>query len=167
MAEVDSVVARLHRHVVADRPAADPRMSQRLEIESKFDAPRLLMGFNTVRTDHPDYYALEVLQALLTAGKPGRLYRKLVEGEEIAGMVHMNERTMRRKLEGEGTSFGEILDDVRASLASEYLKTTKMTTEDIASLVGFSDAANFRRAFRRWTGKAPKEFRSPTAVSNA
>jgi len=45
-------------------------------------------------------------------------------------------------------------------LAAEYLKTTKMTTEDIAALVGFSDAANFRRAFKRWTGKTPSEYRT-------
>jgi transcriptional regulator GlxA family with amidase domain len=51
------------------------------------------------------------------------------------------------------------VDDVRASLATEYLKTTKMKTEDIAALIGFSDAANFRRAFKRWTGKSRREYR--------
>ena len=86
---------------------------------------------------------------------PGRLPAL----NEVADMLHMHERTLRRKLESEGTSFNGIVDDVRASLALEYLRTTKMTTDDIAALIGFSDAANFRRAFKRWTGKAPSDFR--------
>lgn len=105
-------------------------------------------------------------QAKTSAGISGQVYQILMTNpgqfpgmDVVADMVHMNERTMRRKLDLEGTSFGEIIDHVRASLASEYLKTTKMTMEDIAALVGFSDAANFRRAFKRWTGKAPREYR--------
>jgi transcriptional regulator GlxA family with amidase domain len=52
-----------------------------------------------------------------------------------------------------------ISDDVRCSLAQEYLRTTQMSTDDIAMLLGFSDGANFRRALKRWTGKAPSELR--------
>jgi AraC-like DNA-binding protein len=48
---------------------------------------------------------------------------------------------------------------VRCSLATEYLKTTSMSTDDIAMLLGFSDPANFRRALKRWTGKGPGELR--------
>ena len=44
-------------------------------------------------------------------------------------------------------------------LAIEYLRKTRMTNEDIASRLGYSDAANFRHAFARWTGKSPSEFR--------
>ncbi|MBV9123893.1 MAG: insulinase family protein, partial [Planctomycetes bacterium] len=57
------------------------------DMESKFEVPRLLLGFDTVRTGDPDYYALEVLQALLSEGKTSRLYKNLVEGAEIAGDV--------------------------------------------------------------------------------
>jgi AraC-like DNA-binding protein len=105
-------------------------------------------------------------QAKTTSGVSGQVYQILMASpgqlpslSEVAEMVHMSERTLRRKVEAEGTSFGAIVDDVRASLASEYLKTTKMKTEDIAALTGFSDAANFRRAFKRWTGKSPSEYR--------
>src|SRR5262249_13986925 len=55
--------------------------------ESKFDLPRMVMGFNTVKNDHPDFPALEVASAVLTGGKTGRLYKKLVEGEEVATSV--------------------------------------------------------------------------------
>ena len=79
--------------------------------------------------------------------------------EEAAQALKMTSRTLRRRLESEGTSFVAIVDDVRCSLATEYLKTTKMSTDDIAMLLGFSDAANFRRALKRWTGKGPGELR--------
>ena len=59
----------------------------RKEIGSKFDVPRMLMGFNGVRSGDPDFYPLQVIQGLLTTGKTGRLYRKLVEGEEVASAV--------------------------------------------------------------------------------
>ncbi len=59
----------------------------RKEMESKFETPRLLMGFNAVRMGAPDFYALEVVQFLLSGGKTGRLYKKLVEGEEVASSV--------------------------------------------------------------------------------
>jgi zinc protease len=56
-------------------------------IDSKFETPRLLMGYNTVRSGDTDFYALEVLQALLSGGKTGRLYKALVEGAEVANLV--------------------------------------------------------------------------------
>jgi zinc protease len=59
----------------------------RKEIPSKFEAPRLLMGFNTVEISHPDDVVLDVISAILTGGKTGRLYKKLIEGEEIANAV--------------------------------------------------------------------------------
>jgi AraC-like DNA-binding protein len=110
-------------------------------------------------------------QARTSVGLTGQIYQILMVNpgqlpamDQIAQMLRMNERTLRRKLGAEGTSFGDIVDNVRTSLATEYLRTTKMTIEDIASLVGFSDAANFRRAFRRWTGRAPRDLRSDGTV---
>ncbi len=57
------------------------------DIPSKFPVARLILGFNTVRIGDPDFYALELLQAVLTNGKTGRLYKELVEGKEIARTV--------------------------------------------------------------------------------
>jgi zinc protease len=57
------------------------------EIPSKFEVPRMLMGFNGVATGTPDFYPLEVVQGILSVGKTGRLYKKLVEQEAIASMV--------------------------------------------------------------------------------
>ena len=56
----------------------------RLEMASKFEVPRMLMGFNTVAMSHPDYPALSVLEGILSSGKTSRLYKKLIEGDEVA-----------------------------------------------------------------------------------
>jgi zinc protease len=68
-------------------PRAELKRPARLEMKSKFAAPRLVMGFNTVRRSDPDYYALNVLAALFNRGKTNRLYKALVEGEEVASSV--------------------------------------------------------------------------------
>src|ERR1700754_611991 len=101
-------------------------------------------------------------QAKTSFGVSGEVYQELMrkpgefpDMEAVAAALKMTSRTLRRRLEAEGTSFLAIVDDVRCSLATEYLKTTKMSTEDVAMLVGFSDTANFRRALKRWTGKGP------------
>jgi AraC-like DNA-binding protein len=106
-------------------------------------------------------------QTKTSTGTRGQVYQILMARqtqfptmEEVAEILHMNERTLRRKLESENVSFIDILDDVRQSLAIEYLTTTRMKTENIAALIGFSDAANFRRAFKRWTGKTPREYQT-------
>ena len=68
-------------------------------------------------------------------------------------------RTLRRQLQQQGTSFRKLADELRIQVAVKYLRDTVMTNEDIATAMGFSDSANFRHAFRRWTGKTPGEFR--------
>ena len=78
---------------------------------------------------------------------------------DIAERVGSTTRTLRRQLDHQGTSFRELLDELRSQVAIKYLRETVMTSEDIAVSLGFSDAANFRHAFRRWTGKTPSEFR--------
>ena len=79
--------------------------------------------------------------------------------DEIARLLGTTARTLRRQLRYENVSFRQLMDDLRAHIAVKYLQETTMTNEDIAFALGFSDAANFRHAFRRWTNKAPGEFR--------
>jgi zinc protease len=57
------------------------------EFTSKFELPRMVMGFNSVRSNDPDAPVLDVIQAILTGGRTGRLYKKMVEGEEVATYV--------------------------------------------------------------------------------
>jgi AraC-like DNA-binding protein len=79
--------------------------------------------------------------------------------DAIAEKLEMYPRSLRRKLEAEGTSYRDLLAEIRLRLAIEYLRKTQMTNEEIASRLGYSDAANFRHAFMRWTGKSPSDFR--------
>jgi AraC-like DNA-binding protein len=79
--------------------------------------------------------------------------------DAIAEGLCMTARTLRRKLEAAGTSYSELLTNVRKALAIDYLGTTTLSTEDIAAALGFSDAVSFRHAFKRWTGKTPSDVR--------
>lgn len=78
----------------------------------------------------------------------------------IARMLDVSDRSLRRQLREQGISFRGLLDELRMQIAMKYLRTTKLANEDIALALGFSDAANFRRAFRRWTNKSPSEIRA-------
>lgn len=100
-------------------------------------------------------------------GTAGIVARMLVEQpgrfpgiEELAQRLRITSRTLRRKLQSEGTSYASILASVRKSLAIEYLRTTRMKTEEIAEALGFSDVANFRHAFRKWTERSPSDYRA-------
>jgi AraC-like DNA-binding protein len=76
-----------------------------------------------------------------------------------ARLMHMSPRTLHRHLVQEGTSFQQVLKDVRHTLALEHLQTAQLTIAEIASALGYTDVANFRRAFRRWEGEAPSASR--------
>jgi len=83
--------------------------------------------------------------------------------ERIAHKVHMSPRSLRRKLQSEGTSYQKILGEVRASLAKEYLATTDLSMEQVADLIGFSHPENFQSAFKRWANQTPAQFRKQHA----
>lgn len=77
----------------------------------------------------------------------------------IAKLLDVSDRSLRRQLSEQGISFRGLRDELRMQIALKYLRTTELANEDIALALGFSDAANFRRAFRRWTNKSPSEIR--------
>jgi len=79
--------------------------------------------------------------------------------EAMARQLGHSVRTLHRRLADEGTNYQEIVDQVRRSLALEFLQNTSLTVEEIAERVGFSEASNFRKAFKRWTGQVPGHFR--------
>ncbi len=70
----------------------------------------------------------------------------------------MSNRTLRRRLREEATSYREVLDEVRTGLACHYLEKEKRGIDEVASLLGFSDPSAFTKAFRRWTGRTPADF---------
>ncbi|MBW2293578.1 MAG: AraC family transcriptional regulator [Deltaproteobacteria bacterium] len=86
---------------------------------------------------------------------PGR-FPKL---DAVAAALGLSVRSLRRHLSEKSVSYQELLDEVRRNLAVDYLSNSLLSVEQIAELVGYGEAANFRKAFRKWTGKAPSEFR--------
>lgn len=76
-----------------------------------------------------------------------------------ARLLHMSPRTLHRRLVDEGTSYRELLESVRHTLAVQHLRSDRFTMEDIAYRLGYSDLANFRRAFKRWEEVPPSAFR--------
>jgi AraC-like DNA-binding protein len=77
-----------------------------------------------------------------------------------ARRFHMTPRTLHRRLVDEGTSYRELLESVRHTLAVEHMKSSHFTLEEIAYRLGYTDFANFRRAFKRWEGVAPSVYRA-------
>ena len=80
---------------------------------------------------------------------------------DLAAELHLTERTLRRQLRAAGTSFRALHDQVRERSARELLRDGHMSIGQVASAVGFGDARDFRRAFKRWTGRLPRELRAP------
>jgi len=78
---------------------------------------------------------------------------------EIAGQLAISPRTLRRRLFERNTTYQHILDEIRVELAKEYIVTTNLSVDQIASRIGFSEATTLRRAFKKWTGLNIKEFR--------
>ena len=80
---------------------------------------------------------------------------------EIARRLAVSTRTLHRRLAQAGTSFEELLDETRRELAIGYLQRTEYSIADVAYLLGFAQVSSFDRAFRRWTGRSPRESRGP------
>src|SRR5262245_30444516 len=82
--------------------------------------------------------------------------------EDVARSLGMSERTLARKLSDEGLNFTEILQQLRHDLAVRYLDDRKLHVSKIAWLLGFNEVSAFTHAFKRWTGKTPREMRTTT-----
>jgi AraC-like DNA-binding protein len=109
-------------------------------------------------------------QALDALGQEGQFVsrvRDLVRGgddgfrsvTDVAKLMHVSERTLKRRLAGLGTSYSELLDEHRRDQALLMMAGSEVSIDEVALRLGYSDAANFTRAFRRWTGKSPRAHR--------
>src|SRR5690606_2689872 len=93
-----------------------------------------------------------VLKELLPSGEPRQ--------EDVAQRLAMTLRTLQRRLGEAGTCYRDVLNDTRHSLALSYLRSEQYSVGEIAFLLGFSEVSAFTRAFRRWTGTSPREWRN-------
>lgn len=110
----------------------------------------------TESTDNIVGQMREVLTILLPQGRATM--------EQVAGQLHTSKRTFHRKLEEQGTTFREQIEEFRRELAFQYMSQDELSLGDISFLLGFSSNSNFTRAFKRWTGKTPQYFRGCDSV---
>ena len=82
-----------------------------------------------------------------------------VEAELLARGLNLSLRTLQRRLAKAGTSYSELLDEARRELALRYIGEHRLSIKETTYVLGFSEPANFTRAFRRWTGFSPTQYR--------
>lgn len=95
--------------------------------------------------------ALRRLSTALSTGVP--------QAAELAAQMGMSERTFFRRLADEGTSFRDLVREAQASLARDLLAHSDVSIAEVAFLTGFAEQSTFGRAFKRWVGQAPAQFR--------
>lgn len=77
---------------------------------------------------------------------------------EVAQLLHVSERTLRRRLSEEGTSLRGLVEEVRSAFAAEFLRTGSLTVAEISERLGYVEPSSFSQAFRRWHGMSPRAF---------
>lgn len=84
--------------------------------------------------------------------------------ENVARLMNMSQRTLKCRLQNEGTTFRALLAQSRGAMAQELLRDGRLSLSEIAERLGFSDLSSFSQAFRRWYGAAPSKFRKASRV---
>ncbi len=78
---------------------------------------------------------------------------------EIASSLNVSQRSLQRKLREQGMSYTQLVETTRRELATQYARDPQHSFNEVAFLLGFTEPANFSRAFKRWHGKSPSQFR--------
>lgn len=116
-----------------------------------------------INDEHTLAYLDSFLARSTTRDVVDKIVEKLPDGapgqQQIAAALHVSNRTLQRKLREEDTSFKELLKDTRMQLARKYLLSPGRSVVETAYLLGFSEPSTFSRAFKRWTGVAPAQYR--------
>jgi AraC-like DNA-binding protein len=133
------------RFLDAPMAAADPMLHQLISKHAELLLSELPKGESLTER------VRDLIAAQLEKGDPS-----------IANIAHQlgtSPRTLGRKLEHEGTTFKQVLDDLRRRLALRYVGNHDLGLAEVAFLLGFSQSAAFHRAFKRWTSQTPLEYR--------
>jgi AraC-like DNA-binding protein len=167
-------------HYQCARPESGPDRASVLGCPVTFGAPetRLLLHRAPIERPLPRHdpalfaylerHTRSILARIPAAGRAADQVRRLITEElrngepsqaDISRRLAMSERTLQRRLRDENTTFAEILDSARAELSQLYLREGNIAAYEVAFLLGYSEPSAFHRAFRRWTGQTPQEFR--------
>jgi AraC-like DNA-binding protein len=109
-----------------------------------------------------DTFVAQVRAAIL-----GELRTGSISAAAVAKRLGTSPRTLRRRLDADGTTYQKQLADLRRELALRYMREKHLSIDEVALLLGFSERTAFIRAFRRWTGHSPTAFRQHAAVDRA
>ena len=167
------------RHRPADPADFERRLACSVETGAEADeiaVPRSVWRLPLRRRDSLLHGVLrsQAEQVLARRGSDGRASTQLRRvlstdmsrgGADLATLARRfgsSPRTLQRRLGEEGTSFQEVLDQVRREAAERYLADSSLSCAEVGYLLGFSEPAAFHRAFKRWRGVTPKEYRSRT-----
>ncbi len=162
-------------------PYAD-HMQKLCGIPLHFNRPRnaLVMNLEAVMSSLPTYderlvrlledQCRQLIERRQITGISGQVRQRLLGHlglmatlEAIAKDLNLSPRSLRRKLDEEATSFRTLVDEARRQLAVQLLESTDMKLDELALQLGYADTASFTRAFRRWLGISPGQYRSQTA----
>lgn len=102
----------------------------------------------------PNQKTQALVEGLITRSIPGGI----IQADEVAAQLGLSPRTLARRLADEGTSYREIVEDLRCDLAQTFIRNG-MNLAEISYSLGYADQAAFSTAFKRWTGQAPSNFR--------
>jgi AraC-like DNA-binding protein len=127
--------------------------------------PRYIFG---VLSEHADALLAKLQRSKTMRGRVETLLMPILHTgdigvDAIAAKVGVSRWTLARKLKAEGTTFEKVLDALRRALALHYLSGQRVSVNEAAYLVGFSEPAAFSRAFKRWTGTNPRTVRKAGA----
>ncbi len=134
---------------------------------AKEDLDIKLTGSSASLAFHNDQLTAAILADMRKHDLQARVYSRLIEylpagdcsREKVAHSLNMSESAFQKKLKAEGTSYQEVLDNTRTELAKHYLGKSGLSISEAAFLLGFSDSSNFSRAFKRWVGESPTDYR--------
>ncbi len=116
-----------------------------------------------VNDEQAEAYIASFIDVTTARDVVGEIVAHLPDGppsqKDVASALNVSNRTLQRKLKDEGTSFVDLLQDTRLQLAQKYLGQPHRSIVEISYMLGFSEPSTFSRAFKRWTGQAPVEFR--------
>lgn len=169
----------LRVHMPGPEPVYVTKYQQYLAHEAVFDAscyamvyPASLMGMpiRSASRSLAARYLHEFNVALREASQLQSVCRRVMQSLEVrvgsypdlasmASQLGMGERSLRRKLALEGRTFQQLLNEAKAKHAQQELQDQNLSVDAVAAQLGFSDVANFRKAFRQWTGMSPAQWR--------
>ncbi|WP_417670598.1 helix-turn-helix domain-containing protein [Roseibium sp.] len=177
--------APVRGHIISPPPKTPSKLQERYQDRITFNAARDAVYFSEevlatvpVRSDDNLYSiilsqakkesvsyskhsspAIRIADAIAEAMKTGSCTL-----DDVAQRLAMSPRDVQRTLETEGTSFREMIDEIRRSAATRYLRDTSLPMKEIAFLLGFSEISAFSRAAKNWFGRSPRSFREGTSA---